>query len=45
MNTSISLSNLLTTLLPASCDLRIDAFELDASAPHVILPLTSPQRS
>ena len=43
MNTSMSLSDLLTTLLPASCEVRIDSFAFDASTRHVILTLTSTQ--
>lgn len=45
MNTSISLSDLLTVLLPASSELRIDAFELDASPSKIMLTLTSTQMS
>ena len=43
--TAISLSGLLTVLLPASSELRIDAFELDASTPKIMLTLTSTQMS
>ena len=45
MNTSISLSDLLTVLLPASSALRIDAFELDTSTSRITLTLTSTQMS
>ena len=39
----MSLSEVLTVLLPDSSELCIDAFELNASAPEIILTLTSTQ--
>jgi transposase len=45
MQTSISLSDLLTVLLPAFSEVCLDAFELDASPPSIMLTLTSTQMS
>lgn len=43
MITSLSLSDLLTALLPASADLHVDTLEFDASAPALSLTVTSIQ--
>ena len=41
MHTSLPLADLLNVIVPASRDLCIDAFELDASNPSITLTLTS----
>lgn len=43
MTTAISLSELLTILLPAAADLHVDMLEFDATAPALILTATSAQ--
>ena len=41
MNTSISLSELLAILLPASADLHVDTLEFDATTPALTLTVRS----
>ena len=41
MHTSLPLADLLNVIVPASRDLRIDAFELDAPSASITLTLTS----